>query len=337
MSVPPRRVHDAVLIETRTRQVPPAVTSMPSERGTSTPLHRRSNRRWQRLARRATPYLFLTPFLVGFAVFVIYPLAYAVNLSIFRTKIIGGKSFIGIDNYTKAFHDPVFWAGVGHVVAFGVVQIPIMIGIALLGALLLDSGIIRRQRLVRLAYFLPFAVPSVVAALVWGYLYGQSFGPVAQIAHVLGFQAPTFLTPGAIIPALANISTWQYTGYNMVIMFAALKTIPPELIEAARMDGAGGLQIAWRIRIPLIAPAIVLTLIFSIIGTLQLFNEPQILNTIAPTAVGPNFTPNLYVYTLAFRNQEFDYSAAIAFSLAAVTSVFASMFLLVSHRRAALD
>jgi multiple sugar transport system permease protein len=209
-----------------------------------------------------------------------------------------------------------------------------MLGLALAAALLLDSGIIRRQSVMRLAYFLPFAVPGVVAALLWGYLYGQRFGPIAQIARGLGLVPPQFLTQSAIIPALANISTWQYTGYNMLIMYAALKAIPPELYEAARVDGASGFQIARLIRIPLILPAILLTFIFSIIGTLQLFSEPQVLSTIAPTVMGPNFTPNLYVYQLAFQNRQFDYSAAIAFSLAIVTAVLSALVLLFVYRRA---
>ena len=171
--------------------------------------------------------------------------------------------------------------------------------------------------------------------MIWGYLYRHSFGPVAQIARALEIQPPLFLTPTGIIPAIANIATWQYTGYNMLIMYAALKAIPHELYEAARVDGASGWQIALKIRIPLIAPAVILTSIFSIIGTLQLFNEPRVLRTIAPTVVKQNFSPNLYVYTLAFQNRQFDYSAAIAFSLALVTAVLTSLVLFFTYRREA--
>jgi multiple sugar transport system permease protein len=314
--------------------MPSVDTSVPSASIAADSFRVRSARRWRRMRRRSTPYLFLTPFLIGFAVFFIFPLIYALNLSIFRTKIVGGRTFVGLDNYVRAFQDPTFWTGIRNVLSFGIIQVPVMLGLALAAALLLDSGIIRRQSVMRLAYFLPFAVPGVVAALLWGYLYGQRFGPIAQIARGLGLAPPQFLTQGAIIPALANIATWQYTGYNMLIMYAALKAIPPELYEAARVDGASGLQIARSIRIPLILPAILLTFIFSIIGTLQLFSEPQILGTIAPSAVGPNFTPNLYVYTLAFQNRQFDYSAAIAFSLAIVTAVLSALVLVFVYRRA---
>jgi multiple sugar transport system permease protein len=204
-----------------------------------------------------------------------------------------------------------------------------MLGVALGAALLLDSGIVKRPTIFRLGFFLPFAVPSVVAALIWGYLYGQGFGPAAQIARFFGADAPQFLSSDTIIAALANISTWQYAGYNMVILYAALKAVPVELYEAARVDGASGLKIAWYIKIPSISPAIMLTFIFSIIGTLQYFNEPNVMKQVAPNAIGPNFTPNMYLYNLAFQNQQFDYSAAIAFTLAMVTVVLVAVVLLV--------
>jgi multiple sugar transport system permease protein len=286
-----------------------------------------------RFGKKITPYLFLSPFMIGFLVFMVYPLIYALNLSMYRKKMVGGNSFVGLDNYVKAFQDANFWEGVRNVLTFGLIQIPIMLGLALLFAILLDGKLIRRQTIFRLGYFLPFAVPSVVAALIWGYLYGESFGPIAQIAKALNLQPPLFLTAGGIIPSIANISTWQYTGYNMLIIFAALKGIPEDLYEAARVDGASDLQIALYIRIPIVMPAIMLTLIFSIIGTLQLFNEPNILRVIAPSVMNSYFTPNLYVYNLAFSNRQFDYSAAIAFTLAIVTAVLSSLVLLAAYRR----
>jgi multiple sugar transport system permease protein len=306
---------------------------MTSAAATSGVIAGRRGGQLRRLRRRITPLLFLSPFLITFLAFVIYPLAYAANLSTTRDRIIGGTSFVGIDNYLKALSDDAFWEAVRNVVSFGVLQVPIMLGIALLAALLLDSGIIRKASLFRLIFFLPFAVPSVVAALIWGYLYGQEWGPVAQICMFFNVTPPEFLSPATIIAALANISTWQYAGYNMVIMYAALKAVPTELYEAARVDGADGIRIAWHIKIPMIAPAIMLTLIFSIIGTLQLFNEPNVMRQIAPESIGPNFTPNLYVYNLAFQNRQFDYSAAIAFTLALVTVILVGLVLLVNSWR----
>jgi multiple sugar transport system permease protein len=288
---------------------------------------------WRRWRQKITPYLFLSPFLIGYIAFMIYPLIYSFNLSLYRKQIIGGVTFIGLENYVRVFQDTNFWEGIRNVLIFGAMQIPVMLGLALIFAVVLDSKVIRRATIFRLGYFLPFAVPSVVAALMWGYFYGQSFGPIAQIAEALGLEPPIFLTIKGIIPSMANISTWQFAGYNMLIIYAALKAIPPDLYEAARVDGANEWQIAWSIKIPIVWPAIVLTMIFSVIGTLQLFNEPNVLRVVAPTVVNEHFTPNLYLYFLAFRNARFEYSAAMAFSLALVSGILASLVLLVTRRR----
>jgi multiple sugar transport system permease protein len=306
------------------------MTSAAASRVVTTPMRRGGHMR--RFRRGVTPYLFLSPFLLTFLAFVVYPLAYAANLSTYREVLFPtpGTHFVGIDNYLKALSDDAFWVGVRNVLTFGLLQVPIMLGLSLLAALLLDSGTIKRPTIFRLGFFLPFAVPSVVAALIWGYLYGQQWGPIAQLFNGLNLQPPLFLSTDTIIPALANISTWQWAGYNMVIMYAALKAIPSELYEAARVDGAGGRQIAWSIKIPMIAPALMLTLIFSIIGTSQLFNEPNVLRQIAPGSIGPNFTPNMYLYQTAFQTGDFNYSAAIAFTLAIVTMLLVAVVLLVS-------
>lgn len=287
--------------------------------------------RMRRLRRSIAPYLFLTPFLIAFLAFVVYPLVYALNLSVYRYQIFTQATvFVGLDNYAKALSDSAFWDGVSNVLAFGALQVPLMLGISLGAALLLDSGLLKRSTIFRLGFFVPFAVPGVVGALIWGYLYGQQWGPVAQICMFFNISPPLFLSPDTIIPALANISTWQWAGYNMVIIYAALKAIPTELYEAARVDGASGIAIAWRIKIPMVMPALMLTFIFSIIGTLQLFNEPNVLRQIAPASIGPNFTPNMYLYNEAFYIGDFHYSAAIAFSLAMVTMVLVGIVLAIN-------
>jgi multiple sugar transport system permease protein len=214
-----------------------------------------------------------------------------------------------------------------------VVQVPVMLILALLFALLLDSSLVRVRTLFRLGFFLPYAIPSVVSALLWGYLYSATLGPFAQLASHFHFPSPGFLTESGMLPALGNIVTWQWTGYNMIIMYAALQAIPPEMYEAARLDGANAWEIARFIKIPLITPAIVLTCIFSIIGSLQLFNEPSIMATLAPTVIGDHYTPNLYAYTLAFTNQQYNYSAAVSFTLGAIVCVCSYLFQLLTNRR----
>ncbi len=300
----------------RVRQPPPALTA--------------------RLRRIGLPYLLLSPFLVLFIVFFILPLFYALGISLFIDRMIGGTVFVGNQNYLHVLQDAAFWEGVRRMLLFGVVQVPIMLGLALAFALILDSGAARWRSLFRLGFFLPYAIPSVVAALLWGYLYGPSFGPFAQVATQAHLPAPGFLTPGGMLPSIGNIVTWQYTGYNMVVMYAALQAIPPELYDAATVDGATGWRIGLHVKIPLITPALVLTGIFSIIGTLQLFNEPQIMATLAPDVIGDHYTPNLYAYTTAFTNQQYNYAAAISFTLGAIVFVCSYVFLFVSNRRRSL-
>jgi multiple sugar transport system permease protein len=292
----------------------------------------RVSRLWA-LRRRLTPYLFLSPFLVLFVFFLFVPLLYALGLSLFADRLVGGQVFVGVDNFSRAVRDPSFWDGAKRMLVFGAFQIPLMLGLALFFALVLDAGTVWLRRLFRLGFFLPYAVPSVVAVLMWGYLYGGTFGPFAQLADHFGLSAPGFLTPRWMLASVANVVTWEYTGYNMIIMYAALQAVPRELYEAAAIDGASGWQVARWVKIPLIAPALVLTTVFSIIGTLQLFNEPQVMSKVAPEVISSNYTPNLYAYYLSFRNQEFNYAAAISFLLGAVTFAGSYLFMFVATRR----
>jgi multiple sugar transport system permease protein len=288
--------------------------------------------RRKRLRQIVIPYMFLLPFLILFALFLVLPLAYAFGLSIFEERLVGGSTFVGADNYLRAFQDRLFWAGIRRMVTFGVFQIPLMLGLALVFALILDSGLVWFRSAFRLGFFLPYAVPSVVAALIWGYLYGPTFGPFTQIANYLNVPPPNFLSESWMLASIANIVTWTFVGYNMVILYAALQAIPSELRDAGAVDGAKNWQIALYIKIPLIAPALLLTCIFSIIGTLQLFTEPSIMEPLAPGVIVENYTPNLFAWNLAFTNQEYNYSAAISFALGAVVVVGSYIFMLATNR-----
>jgi multiple sugar transport system permease protein len=263
-------------------------------------------------------YLLVLPFFLVFLAMVIVPLGYAGYLSFFRQQLIGGVSFAGFANYTRALTDPAFLYGVGRVGLFLVIQVPIMLALSLFFALALDSGMVRLAKFVRLAIYIPYAVPAVVATLMWGYLYGRDFGPFAQLAGMAGLPAPPFLEPGFVLFSIINIVNWEFIGYNMIIIYAALRSIPTDLYEAARVDGASEPRIAWSIKIPAVRPALILTVIFSVIGSFQLFNEPNLLRILAPNAINSSYTPNLYAYTLAFVNQDANYAASIAFLLGMV-------------------
>jgi len=266
-------------------------------------------------------YCFVAPFFLVFLAMLVLPLFYSGYLSLFREQLMGGTVFTGVGNYVRALQDQAFISGVLRMARFLVIQVPVMLGLSLVFALALDSGRLRLQRAIRLSIFVPYAVPGVIAALMWGYLYGPDFGPFAQGARALGLATPQFLGNDWMLGSIMNIVTWSFAGYNMIILYAALRSIPPELYEAARVDGAGEFRVAWSIKIPAIKPALLLTTIFSVIGTFQLFNEPSLLRILAPNVIGVGYTPNLYAYNLAFTNQEINYAAAIAFLLGFVIMV----------------
>ena len=284
--------------------------------------------------RNLIAYSFVAPFVVVFITMLVVPLVYSAYLSLYRTQLVGGSQFVWFSNYVRALTDPLFLAGVGRMALFLVIQVPVMLGLALLFALALDSGHVRGARVARLAIFVPHAVPGVVAALIWGYLYGKNFGPIAQAFRAIGLPAPDLLSNENVLGSIMNISTWEFVGYNMIIMYAALRSISPELYEAAIVDGAGQVRIAWSIKIPAIRPAILLTVIFSIIGSFQLFSAPKLLYELAPSAIGSSFSPNLYAYNLAFTNQDVNYAAAIAFLLGFVIMIVSYVVQLSTERRA---
>ncbi|UFS60671.1 carbohydrate ABC transporter permease [Subtercola endophyticus] len=315
---------------TAPRQVP-APTAGPEPALRVGPVRRRASRTRRQQNRAA--YLFILPFFVFFVLMLVVPLVYSGYLSVFREQLIGGLSFVGLDNYSRALQDPEFLAGLGRVGLFLVVQVPIMLALALIFALVLDSGRLRFAGFVRLGIFLPYAIPGVIAALMWGYLYGQDFGPFAQIAQFFGLPAPQFLSSQWMLASIGNITTWSFVGYNMIIIFAALRAVPEELYEAATMDGAGAIRVAWSIKIPAVRPALMLTVIFSIIGSFQLFTEPQLLKTIAPTVIDGAYTPNLYAYTLAFSRNELNYAAAVSFLLGFLIMVISYVVQLSTQRK----
>jgi len=282
-------------------------------------------------------YAFVLPFFVVFAAMLVAPLVYSGYLSFFADRLIGGVSFVAFENYLRAFQDPGFLAGLGRTALFLVIQVPIMLGLALFFALALDSGRARGSRALRLLIFLPYAVPGVVAVLMWGYLYGKQFGLIGQITNALGLAPLNLLSNSNILFSIMNIVTWTYVGYNMIVMYSALKSIPADLYEAAEIDGASQWRLAWSVKIPMIRSAIILTVIFSVIGSFQIFNEPSLLLELAPTAITQSFTPNFYAYNLAFVNHDINYAAAIAFLLGFVIMIVSYVVQLSTQRRERLS
>jgi multiple sugar transport system permease protein len=271
-----------------------------------------------------TGWAFVGPFLAVFAFALIVPIGYAIYLSLYRQQLIGGNAFVGIDNYKTALSDPQFWASLRRVLLFLVVQVPVMTVLALLAALALDSARLRWTPLYRLSIFLPYAVPAVVASFMWGFMYGTQFGLVSRLRSFFGGHFPDPLSSNWVLGAIGNVVTWEFVGYNMLIFYSALRAVPGELYEAAEIDGANQLAIVRWIKLPALRIAIVVSLVFSVIGSVQLFNEPEVLHQLAPNTIPTNFTPNMYAYNLSFAGQEYNYSAAIAIVMGILTVIIAA-------------
>jgi multiple sugar transport system permease protein len=286
--------------------------------------------------RTLTPYAFLAPFLIPFVLFTLVPVGYAFWQSLHKTERTGGTFgrtetvFAGFEQYGRVLGEDYFTESLLRVLGFALVQIPVMLLLALVLALLLDSAVARAKRFFRLVYFVPYGIPGVVAALMWAFLYDPRLSPVVDLLQSAGMHVD-LLGPDAILWSIANVVTWTYTGYNMLIIYAALQAVPADIGEAARVDGASGWTIALRIKIPIIRPALILTGVFSIIGTFQLFTEPQVFRSIS-TSVTSTYTPNLAAYTLA-SGDNYSEAAALSVVLALVTFVLSFAFLRFTSRR----
>ena len=266
---------------------------------------------------------FVGPFMTVFGLVFLAPIAYSIYLSLFRQQLVGGNSFVGLDNFQRAFADPLFWSAFGRVSLFLAVQVPIMLAIALLVALAIDGGRLYGTAFFRISIFLPYAVPAVVATLMWGFMYGTRFGLIGNINDAFGVSLPNPLSPELVLASIGNIVTWEFVGYNMVIFYSALRVVPTSLYEAAEVDGAGQLRVIRSIKLPAIRGALVIATIFSIIGSFQLFNEPSILQHLAPNAITTYFTPNLYAYSLSFSGQQYNYSATVAIVMGLISMAIA--------------
>ncbi|MFD7308111.1 carbohydrate ABC transporter permease [Promicromonospora sp. NPDC059942] len=281
----------------------------------------------------AAGWSFVTPFLVVFALMLITPLVYSMYLSLFRNQLMGGTTFAGFANYVTAFGDPKLWDGVGRVTLFLVVQVPIMLAVALIAALAIDSGRLHGKRLFRVALFLPYAVPGVVAVLMWGFMYDDRLGLTGSVNDLVGFPLIDPYTKQWILTAIGNIVTWQFVGYNMLILYAALRTVPLEIYEAAAIDGANQFRIVRSIKIPAVRGALVIATIFSIIGSFQLFTEPTVLKQIEPALISTYYTPNIYAYNLSFVGNQVSYAATVAIVMGVVTAIVAYVVQLRGTRR----
>ncbi|WP_239516381.1 MULTISPECIES: sugar ABC transporter permease [unclassified Streptomyces] len=266
--------------------------------------------------------VFLAPFFLLFAAVLILPVGYAAWMSFFSERSSGlgfggtERVFSGLGNYTKALSDHGFTSSFLHVAAYCALYIPVMIGTALALALLVDSAAAKAKRLVQFAVFMPHAVPGLIAAVIWIYLYTPGLSPVLEWIDAAGGHWD-FFAEGSVLPSLVNVAAWQWIGYNMIIFFAALQAVPREVIEAAVMDGAGGVRVALRIKLPMIRSAVFLTLLFTCVGVVQIFSEPMLLSQRAGS-MGSDWSPMMFIYKAAFERHDYGLASSASLLMALV-------------------
>ncbi|MEU5833678.1 sugar ABC transporter permease [Streptomyces diacarni] len=282
----------------------------------------RTRRTARRRARGACAAL-MAPFFVLLVLVFLVPVGGAVYLSFFSDDQPGlgfgpeRTVFAGLRSYEAVLTDPTFLAGLGTTALYCLIYVPSMVALALLLALLLDSGAARLRRTAQLSLFLPHAVPGIIAAVIWLYLYTPGLSPVVELLGKGGISLD-LLGVDTVLPSLVNIAMWSNLGYNVVLFYAALQAVPRELTEAALVDGAGPVRTALRVKVPLVRSSGVMVVMFTLIWSLQLFTEPMLLSQATPV-VGGRYTPNMYIYDAAFTRNNYGLAAAASVVLLAVT------------------
>jgi multiple sugar transport system permease protein len=280
---------------------------------------------------------FVTPFMIMFTLFMIVPLGYAIYQSLYTTKLIGGTSFSGFANYSTVLQSGPFWGGVIRVIIFGAIQIPVMLTIAFFFATIFDMGVAKLGRMFRAIFFIPYAVPIVVSALMWGFLFDPAYGPFNRFMQAIGFHNFNWMSPNLMVPSIIIIAIWEWTGYNCVILYTALKSVPRDVVEAAILDDTPLWKIILRIKLPMVRPAIIMLVFLNTIGAMQLFVEPTILNNYQAGVITNTWTPVIDIYSTAISAGEYQLGAAMAVVLALIVVVISVGSLAFRNRRRELS
>lgn len=274
---------------------------------------------WRRRAFRRTRqllpiYLFLFPGVAIFLLWTVYPLGDAFVMSFYHWNLLSASQFIGLANYQRALHDPVFWQSLRNVFLFAAIGVPGQMIIGLGAALLLDQPV-RFRSVFRTLYYLPVVTSWVVVSLLFTYLYNGQGGPINYILHDMLHIIPSDIfwlgDPNAALPAIAFMNIWKGIGWTAVIYLAGLQSIPTELYEAAKVDGAGRLQRLAHLTVPLLRPTIMFLTVMLTIGAFNTFIQVYIMTSGGP--LHSTETVLTYMYANAFASLDLGYGAAISY------------------------
>ncbi|MFI3622629.1 carbohydrate ABC transporter permease [Vagococcus fluvialis] len=266
---------------------------------------KKSNRMWV--------LFFLLPSLLGFTLFIIYPIFYSLGVSFTNWDLINAKEFIGFGNYSRLLSDPQFWNSLKNTFYFIIGYLPSVMIIGLLIALLLNSKL-KMKVLFRGIYFLPVVTSWVAVSLVWKWLFNPKFGLINYFIEMIGISGPSWLNdPKTAMIAIIITSVWKDIGFIMVLYLGGLQNISTSLYEAAGIDGASKFQQFWKITLPMLKPTTFFVSMISLINSFQVFDQVNIM-----TEGGPGDSTTVLVqniYNSAFKYSEMGYAAAMSWVL----------------------
>lgn len=262
--------------------------------------------------------LFITPAALGFIFFLAWPTVRGIWLSFTSFNLLTPSEFVGLDNYRRLVQDPIFWDSMVVTVQYVVINIGVQTVVALLIALLMHQ--LTQSSLLRGLVLGPYLVANVVAAIVWLWILDTQFGVANQVLEWIGLDRIGFLSSETwAIPTIALINVWRHMGYTALLIFAGLQAIPPQVYEAARIDGAGEVRTFFSVTLPLLRPIMALVLIMTVIGSFQVFDTVSV-----TTGGGPANATNvlqLYIFEMAFGRFQFGYASAMSVALLVVLAV----------------
>jgi multiple sugar transport system permease protein len=236
-------------------------------------------------------------------------------MSFFNTSLVlpGLGSFAGLGNYRELFSDSRFWQAMWHTILFTLVSTPPLVIIPLFFAIVVNR-IKHGQWFFRLAFFLPYILPSAVIALVWTWLYEPGYGLIDGFFHLLGLGAPGWVSaPNLALYSIVIVTVWWTIGFNFVLYLAGLQDIPRELYEASALDGAGRWKQTWRLTLPMLGRTTTLVTVLQIIASLKIFDQVYLI-----TAGGPNYATRTaieYIYDTGFTSERVGYASAASLVL----------------------
>ena len=283
-----------------------------------------------------TAWLFLTPALLVLGVFFVLPVIAALGLSLtdydlYALADVHNLRFVGLHNYWDLLQRPLFWAALGHTFYFVIVGVPLSIAASLGTALLLNSPLTRMKAFFRTALFAPVVTTVVAVAVIWRYLFNTKYGLVNYALGQLGMHPVDWLgDPHWAMPTIIAFAVWKNFGYNMIIFMAGLQAIPPELYEAARIDGASAPRQFWHITLPMLKPTMVMVMVLTVAGYFQLFAEPYVMTEGGPLQ---STVSVLYLmYEEGFKWWNLGTASAVAFMLFLIIFVVTSLLLRLSRQ-----